>query len=121
VPDRLAGQRDAAVQVEPMPFELGDEFAGGASYRRDEPGLPLELRVDLDEAIIGRALAVEQDLDDAEAGVDRLEQRTVAFLDGNRSFLFGARRTIVSRTGVGDRANALGAGMIPVLCAGCEG
>jgi hypothetical protein len=61
-------------------FEARHQLASSATDRVDQPRLPLKGRVGLDKAIVQRAIAVEIDLDDTEARIDRLEQRPIAFL-----------------------------------------
>ena len=77
----FARQRDTAVDVEPMLLMVRRELAHPFAHRVGQARLAREGRVDLDESVVSRPLfAVEFHLDDAEAGVDRLEQRPVARL-----------------------------------------
>ena len=78
---RFARQRDAAVGVEPVLLVVLREFAHPLAHRVGQAGLAREGRVDLDGAVVDRLLLpVELHLDDAEVGVDRLEERAVALL-----------------------------------------
>jgi hypothetical protein len=76
--DRFTRPRDPAVDLEPVLFVRRRELAHPPPGGVHEPGLPLERLVHLDEPIVGRLVGVvEQDLDDAEALVDGVEQHPV--------------------------------------------
>lgn len=85
---------------------VGRDLADALARRDGEACLLLEHRIHLDEAVIDRrAVCIEQHLDDAEAFVDRAEQRAVTlFAAAQRRFAlalqfgdarFGRRQALV--------------------------
>ncbi|GJD92472.1 hypothetical protein BHAOGJBA_6026 [Methylobacterium hispanicum] len=79
--DRFARAGDAAVDVEPALLVLRSEFAHPAPGGVREPGLDDEGAVEFEESEIeGAAIRVEAHLDQAEARVDRLEERAIVLL-----------------------------------------
>jgi len=79
--DRLSGARHAGVRLHPERIPRATELAEQPPRGIAQPRLPRERRVDLEVPDIrGLSLFIEQHLDDAQAGVDRLEQRAVARL-----------------------------------------
>ncbi|GJE45825.1 hypothetical protein AEGHOMDF_5025 [Methylobacterium soli] len=76
-PDRRAGEGDAAIGVEPVLLVIGREVAHPPADRVPEAGLPREGGIGREEAIIDRLAARERHLDDAEAGIEGVEQGAV--------------------------------------------
>src|ERR1700754_62349 len=75
---RLARQGDPAVNLEPMFFVLGGDFAPPSARGIFNAGLPFKRRAELQETIVDRLSAiVKQDFDRAEALVNRFEQRAI--------------------------------------------
>ena len=91
-PDGLAGQGDLAVGVEPARLDAGNDLADPAALDIAEAGLSLEGGIHLDEAVVdGAARGVEPHLDDAEPGIDGVEQRPVSGLAFGELALLGAK------------------------------
>src|SRR5690349_21394516 len=85
----FTGESDAAIGLEPMPFERGDQFQHPPALRSVHPGLFFESGVGLHVYEVDCALLrVKEDLDNAESFVNGFEQRTVAALTFTQS-LFG--------------------------------
>ncbi len=88
----LARQRDLSVDVEPMLLVFRYQRPHGGAYRILESGLASEGRIDLLKDIIHRLLVIVEDhLDDAEAGIDRLEEVAIALGAATQLFQPGAR------------------------------
>jgi hypothetical protein len=80
---RLPRPGHLAVDLEPVLLMRRGDLAHPAAFGGLDPRLPLEGGVDPEEAIIFRALVLaKQHLEDAEAFVDRLEERAVLSLAG---------------------------------------
>ncbi len=72
---RLSGPRDLSIQFVPGRFQIGGHFAHAAPGDVDQPGVPGEGGIDLDEpVIIGMSVDVECHVDDAETLIDGFEQ-----------------------------------------------
>ena len=78
---RSHGRRDPAVGLEPVFLVRRGQLAHPLAHGVLQPRLPNEGGVGLDEDVVDRPfLVVEEQLDDAEAFVDRLEEGAVAQL-----------------------------------------
>ena len=77
--NRFAGFGDTSVDVEPVLFVIRNEFAHPFSRRFGKAGLTGKRGIDFEESII-RCLVggVKRDLDNAEAGIQGVEQRAVS-------------------------------------------
>src|SRR5262245_50142172 len=76
---RLPGARDFGVPAEPRLLGRGRSLAHRATDGSDDAGQSFEYRIHFEEAIVVRhAARVEQDLDDTEAFVDRIQRGLAA-------------------------------------------
>lgn len=83
--NRAAGDRHLAVGAKPVRFVGRCQFEHAFAHRIGQAGLTLETGVDLDEAVVdGRHVGIEDQLDDAEPFVDRVEEGLVLVLRGPR-------------------------------------
>ena len=75
-----AGQGDVAVDLEPMLFVLRRDLAHRSAYGVFDARLPLERRIDFEEAVIQRPLVfVRRDFDDAETFVYGFKECAAVF------------------------------------------
>ena len=85
---RLASSGDAPVDLEPVLLVARLELSHPLARSAVQPRVPLEGRVDFQEAVVDRlAHPVEDHLYDAEPLVDGLEERVVLLLRGAQRFL----------------------------------
>ena len=85
---RLPCNGDLTIDFEPEFFVMRRKFEHRFTCRIAEPGLPDKCRIRFEETVIVRlARLVEQNLDDAEAFIDRSEQVTVLFFRRSQGVL----------------------------------
>ena len=76
---RLAGQRDFSVDVEPVLFMVRREFAHALALRIAQAGLAFERGIDLEEAVVhGLAVVIEDHFDGAEPFDEGVEQLAIS-------------------------------------------